>query len=158
MENVIVRQLRNNEEKFVSDIAKSVFMDSVAPYCKSYGVSKFLDYVRPEKIKERFSNNHIVFVAENKITRRIIGMIEVKNFSHISMFFVEKPYQDKHVGRKLIFNFISYCRKNVCEVKRLTADVPPNSVKKYEKMGFWKAGKQTEQNGIRFTPMVLVII
>jgi hypothetical protein len=157
MIDIVIRKLKTGEEKTVSQLIKNIFMSHVAPDYSSKGIRNFLRYIKPENIKRQMKKNYVVLAAENKITHNIIGVIAVRDYCHISLFFVEGPYQKKRIGRKLLFAYIDFCRKNFCNINRLSVNAAPNSVRIYEKLGFWRIDSMQEENGILYVPMIMIL-
>lgn len=81
---------------------------------------------------------------------RIIGMIEVRDNNHICLFFVDKKYHNKGIGREL-FNEMLLKIKGKTEYLEVNAS--PFSEEIYSKLGFKSIGNITEINGILFIPM-----
>jgi len=86
--------------------------------------------------------------------QHVIGAIEVREFKHISMLFVDDQYQRKGIGGNLIREAISICQENSPELDQITVNSSPNAVQAYEKFGFLWSGSEQEISGIRFVPMV----
>ena len=84
----------------------------------------------------------------------IVGMIDVRDCSHISLFFVETGRQGHGFGRALLQHAIGRCLSASPEVTSMTVNSSPWAVDVYARFGFVATGPETERNGIRSTPMV----
>ena len=87
----------------------------------------------------------------------IVGVIEVRNSNHISLFFVKKEYQNQGVGKKLHELAIEKCKTLKPDVNVIDVHSSPYAVPIYEKLGFVKVSDEQVVNGMRFTPMTMII-
>jgi len=69
------------------------------------------------------------------------------------LFFVQKEYQHKGIGKKLHALAINKCRTSLPKVDAIDVHSSPYAVPIYEKLGFANTNKEQIVNGIRFTPM-----
>lgn len=83
-------------------------------------------------------------------------MIEIKEFNHISLFFVKSNFQGQGIGKALLNEALSKIRKEHV-ITVLTVKSAPNAISIYEALGFFKQGEEQTLNGIRFLPMQLEI-
>lgn len=138
------------EETELYDLIKKVYNEFVAPDYTAKGNIFFYEYIQPEKILERFlAKNEIVITA--KCDNKIIGVLDIKNKSHISLLFVEKSFQGKGVSSILLNEYLK--RISSLDVREITVHASPYSVKIYEKLGFLSESEMLEENGIRYLPM-----
>jgi len=149
---VLYRPMKKGEEGIISALIVDVFTEFIMPLYSREGTEEFLRYVQEEKISERSQHNHFILVAQ--IGSHVIGAIEVREFKHISMLFVDDQYQRKGIGGNLIREAISICQENSPELDQITVNSSPNAVQAYEKFGFLWSGSEQEISGIRFVPMV----
>jgi GNAT superfamily N-acetyltransferase len=155
MDQIEYRPITADDEEQAIDIVSSTFREFVAPGFSDEGIAEFFNYANADAFKERSRGNHFTIVAQK--SRDLIGLIEIRNNNHISLFFVRKQYQSMGVGKSLFNMAQKACLKNCPDLKKITVNASPNSVPAYQKMGF--IGDDTEQciNGIRFVPMSLII-
>jgi GNAT superfamily N-acetyltransferase len=85
------------------------------------------------------------------------GVIEVRNYDHISLFFVSKNYQNKGIGKKLHELAVSKCIAIKPNVTKIEVHSSPYAVPIYEKLGFVKTSIEQVVNGMKFTPMLLTL-
>ena len=95
--------------------------------------------------------NHFIVVAESN--SQIVGMIDVKENHHISIFFVEPSYMGKGIGRGLLSHAIMLCQQNKPDFIELEVHSSPWAVPIYNKLGFEPTGPEQESRGIRYTQM-----
>jgi GNAT superfamily N-acetyltransferase len=154
-DRIIIRRMQNGEEYQVSSLVQEVFSGVIAPLYSGRGNQEFLKFIEPESIHARTGKDHVVYVAEDKMLKRIVGILEIKNFLHIELLFVEKSYQHKGIGRLLLEKVkVSGTEKSVHEI---TVNSSPNAVRAYQSYGFTILDEEKEKNGIRYVPMKLVL-
>jgi GNAT superfamily N-acetyltransferase len=101
MENkIVIEELKTEEIEFAINMLKLVFDEFVGKDYSEEGNKEFLDFLLSNKMKERFKNNlNKTFVV--KYNSEIIGLLEIKNNNHISLFFIKKEFHRKGIGRNL---------------------------------------------------------
>lgn len=153
--DIFYRLMRPGEEAEISELVVSVFNEFIGCRYPPEGVREFFDYVEPSSLRERFLSNHFTLVASRD--ERIVGVIEVRDGSHICLFFVDTRLHGQGVGRGLFERALEMCRENRPDCAVIDVNSSPNSVETYEKLGFHTTGSERTINGITFIPMVLEI-
>jgi GNAT superfamily N-acetyltransferase len=143
--------MKPGEEQQIIDVVISTFDEFVAPQYSVEGVNEFRKYANVVALAERSLSNHFTVIA--KKDGRAVGVIEVKEFNHVSMLFVKKDFQNIGIGKSLFHMAADVCLKNRPTLKRLTVNASPNSVHAYKKIGFIPDDTEQLVNGIRFIPM-----
>ena len=87
---------------------------------------------------------------ENDVLKGIIATDSPKR--HICLFFVDKTSQGKGIGKKLMAIVIENNENSFITVNSSRYAVPI-----YEKLGFVKMEEEKEQDGLKFTPMKLIL-
>lgn len=151
--DVAYRLMLPGEETRVNGLIVPVFNEFIGRRYPPEGVREFLGYVDPRSLRERFLSNHFTLVATHG--KRIVGAIEVRDDSHVCLFFVDSKLQGKGIGRGLFERALEMCRQNRPDVAAIDVNSSPNSVPVYERLGFVAIGPETTLNGITFVPMVL---
>jgi GNAT superfamily N-acetyltransferase len=149
---IIYREIQKGEEEKTSQLVMECFGEFVAPGYSEEGVNEFSKYVNLTAIDQRLAKNHFIFLALDH--NLLVGVIEVRNYDHISLFFVRKGYQKKGIGKKLYKLAINKCKANRPDVEAVEVNSSPYAVSIYEKLGFVKVDVEQITNGIRYTPMV----
>lgn len=152
-ETLEYRLMQPGEEEAVRDLVMRVFEEAVAPLFPERGIREFTTYMQMESLRTRSLVDHFVLLARAK--QEIAGIIEVRRCRHVSLLFVDEPFQRRGIARELLRLFLEACRADGQEPAEVTVNSSPNSVQVYERLGFRPAGHEQEVNGIRFTPMVL---
>jgi GNAT superfamily N-acetyltransferase len=153
-QTIIYRATKAGEEQQVCDLVVRVFTEFVAPLYSLEGICEFLTYTAdPDQLRERLRANRFVLVAE--LQGRMVGVIEVRDCDHISLFFVDGQSQQKGIGKELWRRALDACLADRPELARITVHSSPNAVEAYKRLGFRTEGPQQTVNGIRFVPMAL---
>jgi ribosomal protein S18 acetylase RimI-like enzyme len=152
-EAIIYREIKAGEEDKVCQLVMDCFNEFISPGYSKEGITEFSKYVNPQLMKHRLAKNHFIILALDN--REIIGVVEVRNNNHISLYFVKKQYQNKGIGKKLNELAINKCMKAKPDVTTIEVHASPYAVPVYEKLGFVKVDTERIENGIRFTPMII---
>jgi GNAT superfamily N-acetyltransferase len=155
-EHVNVRLMAPADIRNAAHLVAEVFTRDVAPSYKAEGVSEFLRYAAPEALVARSLQGHVALVADDQ-RHELVGVAEVRDFSHISLLFVQGVKQRQGIGRALVSRAVQLCRDRNPGGTTITVNASPNSVGAYERYGFVSTGLEQERNGIRFVPMALAI-
>ncbi|HXZ94972.1 MAG TPA: GNAT family N-acetyltransferase [Dehalococcoidia bacterium] len=145
------------EEDAVCRLIEDSFNEFVAPDYSNVGVKEFFKYANPQSLKDRAQKNHFVFVASASDADKLAGVIEIRENNHVSLLFVKTEYQNLGIAKKLLELSLERCRKANPSLDHIDVNSSPYAVKIYERLGFKTIGMQQEVNGIRFTPMKLLI-
>ncbi|MFC2168998.1 GNAT family N-acetyltransferase [Acidobacteriota bacterium] len=151
--NLRIQPIKKREAKQVCDLIIQVFHEFIAPHYSNDGVLEFQKYINPDSLMQRQKKNHFILVAETE--KRIVGMIEIRNKSHISLLFVDQQFQRNGISRKLLQRSLEICLKRQPDLSKFSVNSSPNAVHVYEKLGFYQTGPEQIKNAIRFTPMEL---
>jgi len=145
--------MQPGEEIQVIDLVSRVFTQYVAPLYSDDGIREFMKYLDPSILAERSKGDHRVQVAESH--DEIIGMIEIRGYSHVALFFVATEQQRKGIGRELLNKAVRECISINPDLAEITVNSSPNAVFAYRALGFTEKDKEKTVNGIRFVPMAL---
>jgi GNAT superfamily N-acetyltransferase len=95
---------------------------------------------------------HAITVADDGGT--LVGMIDVRDCSHVCLFFVDPARMGEGVGRGLLDHAVERCARGSGEARELTVNSSPWAVPAYRSLGFEATGPESERKGIRSVPMV----
>ncbi len=154
--SIRIKDMREGEEKSISDMVSSVFNEFVAPGYSEQGVNEFMRYIKPGLIIDRLRKGE-TFLLVARDEERVVGVIETRDSSHISLMFVEKEYHNKAISRELFRLARERCLKNKPGIENITVNSSPYAVPVYEKLGFEATAEEQVKNGIRFVPMSIRI-
>ena len=142
-----VKQLLNNEKDEALLFAKRVFIESEDDSYTKKGIETFCNFVDNKKITKSFK---VYGAFEDNILKGVIATDRRKR--HINLYFVDKVSQGKGIGKELMSIIIN---KN--ENSYITVNSSRYGVPIYEKLGFVKMEEEKEQDGLKFTPMKLIL-
>ena len=148
-ETVSYRLMKPGEEEETFAMIDRGFKAYVRDDLTPEGIEEFYRAIRI-MVFERLSNHFIVVAERNS---QIVGMIDVKENHHISIFFVEPSYMGKGIGRGLLSHAIMLCQQNKPDSTELEVHSSPWAVPVYGKLGFESTGPEQESRGIRYIRM-----
>lgn len=134
-------------------LARAVFNECVAPLYSQEGVDEFYGYVDPDFMSTRAMTNHVTLLAE--VGDRPVGMIELRDFNHVSLLFVAKEAHRRGIARLLLKEAVTLCRLNNPDLFDVSVHSSPNAIEAYERLGFEAEGPEKSEHGIRYIPMRL---
>jgi acetyltransferase len=142
-----IKQLVNNEKDEALLFAKRIFIESEDESYSKEGIETFCNFVDNKKITKSFK---VYGAFEDNILKGLIATDRRKR--HISLFFVDKVSQGKGIGKELMKVVINNNENSYITVNSSRYGVPI-----YEKIGSIKIEEEKEQDGLKFTPMKLVL-
>ena len=142
-----VRQLLNNEKNDALLFAKRVYIESKDESYTKQGIETFCNFVNNKKITK---SSKVYGAFKNDVLQGIIATDRKKK--HISLFFVDKGSQGKGIGKELMSVIVNNNGNSYITVNSSRYGVPI-----YEKIGFIKIEEEKEQDGLKFTPMKLIL-
>ncbi len=145
--------MMDGDEFAVAELVYRTFQNEIADSISREGVSNFYDYIQPDSILDRLASNYRMEIAV--LIDKVLGVIEIRDNSHISMLFVADACRNRGIARELVRATLNSCHKENPSLQAITANSLPGTVPFYEKLGFSKAGPEQEKNGIRIVPMKL---
>ena len=119
------------------------------------GIQSFKDFITDSVLHRMFvMGAYQLFCAYDG--SKLIGMISLRNETHISLLFVDEKYHKQGVGRMLMKYLCEYVLKEEGHNK-LTVNAAPYAIGFYHKLGFYDTGDVETSEGITYTPMELII-
>jgi len=147
--------MQPGQEDLAVDLVSRTFDTFVAPEFSRDGVEEFYRFANAGALAERCQDNcFVIFAYESKAP---VGLIEIRDRSHIAMFFVKEVFQRRGIGRGLLQEAIRVLTESPEVPEEITVNSSPNSVSAYATMGFQARESEQCVNGIRFVPMALKI-
>ncbi len=150
-----IRFIEKDEWEEAMGMVWKVFLEFEGDVYSSKGIANFEDFITSSALKRMFDLG-VYQVMGAYDGNKLVGIISLRNESHISLLFVDSRYHKRGIGRALVLALAAYARTEMGQEK-LTVNASPYGVEFYHRLGFWDAGIQREQDGIIFTPMVLNI-
>ena len=140
-------QIEDLEE--ISNLAKKIYLKYNSTLDTDEGINNILTFMSKENMRLRFYiEGALILVARDK-NNKIVGAIELKNFEHISLFFVDDKYFKFGIGKKLFEEV-----KNILELEKYSVNASDYALEFYKKLGFIQITDSIKiENGVHFYPM-----
>ena len=136
-------------------LAWKTFMRFEADIYTAEGIRHFQDFITDTTLYRMFvMGAYQMFVALDQ--QKIIGMITLRNTSHISLLFVDEKYHRQGIGRALIEYLRNYLLSEA-GISKVTVNAAPYGVAFYHKLGFRDLRPEEIRDGIKYTPMEFVL-
>lgn len=150
-----VRSAYRDEWDDAMALAWKTFLRFEADVYSPEGVRNFEDFITDTMLHRMFvMGAYQMFVALD--AGKIIGMITLRNRTHISLLFVDEQYHRKGVGRALMQYLENYLLTEI-GADRVTVNSSPYGEGFYHRLGFRDLRPREEKNGIIYTPMEFVL-
>ncbi len=153
--NIVICEPMPRDYESTWKLVQRVYDKFVAPDYSDEGNSKYYSSVTLSFIEKWKREQRISLIA--KTDKRVVGIIDLKNNNHLTMFFVDDRYQNQGIGTELLKKAIIKAIENDSELSYLEVNSSPFAVKVYEKLGFHKISEEKELFGIKFTEMKMPI-
>ena len=147
------RSIKQGDASQLFTFITEVFYQFVAPGFSKEGVEEFLRYIQPDTLVDHLASNHFGLMAN--FGSKVIGVIVMRDYNHVALFFVAAEYQRKGVGRALFKMALERCKSHDVKIPSITVNASPNSAEAYKKLNFQPTDIEQCVNGIRFIPMAL---
>ena len=152
-----IRKIRSDEVNEALNLALEVFMQFEAPDFKPQGVQTFKrDIIENKNFIENCKKGICPIYAAFD-GNKMIGIIGMKNDSHINLVFTKKEYHRQGVATSIFNYLLSDVKTNNPNVKEITLNSAPYGKGFYLHLGFVPLSEEQEIDGIRFTPMKYII-
>ncbi|MDD2468898.1 MAG: GNAT family N-acetyltransferase [Desulfobulbus sp.] len=148
--------MQPGQEDVVINIVKEAFNKSVALGYTQEGIEEFYKFANENSLAERSKHHNFTIIGHQE--GKAVGIIEIKDYCHISMFFVKPTYQKKGYGKALFNEAIFVITENSNGVNKLTVNSSLNAAPSYERLGFKTTSEEQCFNGIRFIPMDFILL
>jgi GNAT superfamily N-acetyltransferase len=143
------------DELAAAELIYRTFRNEMAFSVSREGASNFFDYIQPDALLDRMASNYSVEIAV--LIDKILGVIETRDCSHISMLFVDDACRRRGIGGELVRTAVKSCLRENPSLRAITANSLPGSVPFYKRLGFAQTGPEHERYGIGIIPMKLEI-
>ena len=137
----------------VAAMIERVFDEFIGPGYTATGVQTFKNFIEPAEFARRSLNGNFVLIAKNGA--EIVGVLEMKDYQHVSLLFVAKEYHRQGIATHLFHRAVTICRRARPEGFELTVNSSPCAVPVYRRLGFTAVAPEQVRDGIRFVPMIL---
>lgn len=151
----LVRSAYREEWDDAMALAWKTFLQFEAGEYTAEGIRNFENFITDTTLHRMFLlGSYQMFVVLDR--KKIIGMLTLRNTSHISLLFVDARYHRQGVGRALIEYMREYLLSEA-GISKVTVNAAPYGVAFYHKIGFRDIRPEETRDGIRYTPMEFVL-
>jgi GNAT superfamily N-acetyltransferase len=148
---IVVRPAYREEWDDAMALAWRTFMQFEAQDYTPEGIESFQDFITDTVLHRMFvMGAYQLFGAYDN--GRMIGMISLRNETHISLLFVDEKYHKMGIGRRLIEYISEYVLTEEGH-SDITVNSAPYATGFYHRIGFVDTGMEQVSDGIRYTPM-----
>jgi ribosomal protein S18 acetylase RimI-like enzyme len=136
--------------KLISELAVTFIVHEFSPE----GRGRFMAEHTTASIEERIRAGFSYHVAE--VSSEIVGVVGVRDSSHLYHLFVAEAFHGRGLGRKLWEHAKTICFEKG-SLGAFTVNASRNAVAVYERFGFVVTAPVQDIGGVRFVPMKLVL-
>lgn len=149
-----IRPIKRNEWDMAMQLAWDTFLIYEAPVYEPLGVKNFHEFVKGKELHQLFLlGEYSVYGAFSY--NIIVGVLGIRKKNHVSLLFVEPQYHHQGIATALLKSIFK--EKIRDGIREMTVNSSPYAVQFYHKLGFIDMDKEICADGIRFTPMKIVI-
>lgn len=150
-----IRSAYRDEWQDAMALAWKTFLRFEADIYSPKGVRNFQNFITDSTLYRMFvMGAYQMFVALDR--NKIVGMITLRNSTHISLLFVDEAYHRRGIGRALMKYLTEYLLSEV-GVSHVTVNSSPYGVEFYHKLGFKDVRPEEKRDGIIYTPMEFIL-
>lgn len=140
--------LENLEE--VSILAKNIYLKYNSNLDTKEGIDNVLMFISFDSMKVRFFMEGSLILTAKDDNDIIVGMLEITNYDHISLFFVD----DKHFKLGIATQLFEEA-KNILKSDKYTVKSSNYALEFYKKLGFVQLFNDIQiENGVHFHYMI----
>ena len=155
-QSLIYKPFADGQETVVSEMVWEVFSEFEAPDYSSEGVDTFKEFIVPGILADKIKNEHFkVYCCFGEAS--LVGVLALRDTTHISLLFVKKKYHRRGIAKELLRMVVEDISKLKSDLRELTVNSSPYAVKIYKRLGFVATDTMQEQNGMKFTPMKMLM-
>lgn len=139
----MIRKLDKTEIEQATALALEVYMQCGQEDFDKEGLENFKSFI----FNTELMNELKIYGAFEE--DKLIGIMGTKNEGkHISLFFIDKKFHRRGIGKQL-FDFA----QRDCPANEITVNSSTYAIGFYESLGFETTSKRQETNGMQYTPM-----
>lgn len=148
-----IRSAYRDEWEDAMALAWRTFLRFEAGVYSAEGVQNFENFITDTTLYRMFvMGAYQMFVALDR--DKIIGMVTLRDSTHISLLFVDEKYHRQGIGRALLGCLMDYMAKEM-GIHKVTVNASPYGVGFYHRLGFQDLRPEEQRDGIIYTPMEL---
>lgn len=149
---MIIRDMNFNDISGINLLVKEVFDKFMAADYTAEGIKNFYEFISPASLRERLSSGNLFFIAEKDGIPA--GIIELRDNSHIALFYVKESLHGKGIGRKLFEHALQSPLFNPRD-RMISVNSSAYAEPVYVKFGFVRNVPPMMKDGMAFISMQL---
>ena len=150
-----IRSAYREDWEEAMSLAWRTFLQFEADDYSPEGVKNFENFITDTTLYRMFvMGAYQMFVALDG--EKIVGMITLRDMTHISLLFVDEKYHRQGIGRALMQYLENYLLTEL-QATRVTVNASPYGVDFYHRLGFRDLHPEQKKDGIIYTPMEFVL-
>ncbi|MFT5707466.1 MAG: GNAT superfamily N-acetyltransferase [Oceanospirillaceae bacterium] len=149
---MMIRAASQKDSGSISELISTLVLKYIAPSCSDSGAQVLLNSMDANSIKSYIEQGYQYHVGE--VNNEIIGVVAVKENSHLYHLFIDDLHQGKGFAKQLWEHAKSLCIKQGNN-GTFTVNSALNAVQVYKKWGFIPYMNVRERGGVKDLPMRL---
>ena len=150
-----IRSAYREDWEEAMSLAWRTFLQFEADDYSPEGIKNFENFITDTTLYRMFvMGAYQMFVALDG--EKIVGMITLRDMTHISLLFVDEKYHRRGIGRALMQYLENYLLTEL-QASRVTVNASPYGVDFYHRLGFRDLYPEQRRDGIIYTPMEFVL-
>jgi GNAT superfamily N-acetyltransferase len=154
MSQPIIRPAQIEDSERIATLISELALKFIVHEFSPEGRARFMAEHTSASIAGRIRAGFSYHVAE--VSSEIVGVVGVRDSSHLNHLFVAEAFQGRGLGRKLWEHAKTICLEQRSPVA-FTVNASRNAVAVYERLGFVVTAPVQDIGGVRFVPMKLVL-
>jgi ribosomal protein S18 acetylase RimI-like enzyme len=150
MSNFEIRKAEIEDANEIGKLIRTLANKFITPEFSSQAREHFLSSNNGKSVEQNMRSGFSYFIAT--YSKRLAGVVGVKDKSHLYHLFVAEQYQGIGLARRLWGEAMDEC-KRLGNRGNFTVNSSNNAVGVYEKLGFERTGPTVEEDGVFFNPM-----
>ncbi len=150
MSNFEIREAGLDDANEIGKLMCTLAKKFITAEFSSQAREHFLSSNNGKSVEQNMRSGFSYLVAT--CSKRLVGVVGVKDNSHLYHLFVAEHYQGMGLARRLWEKAMDEC-KHLGNRGTFTVNSSNNAIGLYEKLGFARTGPMVEKDGVFFNPM-----
>lgn len=151
LNNCDIRFIDSEEWDEAMELVYRTFLEFDAVSFTREGIDQFREFIADNSLKRMFLAGCFQVIGAYD-HMKLVGVIALRDNSHISLLFVDKNYQHHGIGRKLVMQLADFAYLKLHQ-HLLTVNAAPYAIDFYHRIGFKDTSLEIAEHGIKYTPM-----
>ncbi|PAJ73983.1 GNAT family N-acetyltransferase [Pseudoalteromonas sp. NBT06-2] len=149
---MFIKQATHKDVNEISELISRLSLKYIAPNCSDQGIELLIESMKPNSLTQYMNTNYLYHIIKDDNV--LVGVIAIRDNSHLFHMFVADTYQGKGIAKKLWLYAKGVCFKNG-NVGKFTVNSALNAKSVYLKLGFKPIAGIRENKGVKDIPMIL---